>query len=122
MESRAGSVESIFLRGRPIHYFLGDPKRTDKVAGVDAADHTPAAVVRRMKAEGAICIKTHFEPGFRPGQNLPTPSAPLIRSLVLEAGKCGLPVLLHANSERAYRFGLDTGVHVRTRDLEGGDA
>jgi len=46
-------------------YFLVEPDNEASLPpGVDAAAHTPEAVVKRMKADGAICVKTHFERGF----------------------------------------------------------
>ena len=79
-------------------------------AGIDPTQHTPSAVLSRMKADGAICAKTHYEPGFGASKNLPLPSKKLIMELKDEAQRQGLKLLLHANSERAYRFGLEVGV------------
>jgi hypothetical protein len=80
--------------------------------GIDPALHTPAAVVARMKADGAICVKTFFEHGFGANHNLPVPQLATIRALVESAHAAGLPVLIHANAEEAQRFGLDAGVDI----------
>jgi len=41
--------------------------------GIDPAMHTPQAVVSRMKADGAICVKTFFERGYSGVRDLPVP-------------------------------------------------
>ena len=41
--------------------------------GVDPAMHTPEAVVSRMKADGAICVKSFFDRGAGGGEALPIP-------------------------------------------------
>ena len=38
-----------------------------------------------MKADGAICVKTFFERGFRRVRDLPVPKAETIRELVQAA-------------------------------------
>jgi len=85
--------------------------------GVDRAQHTPAAVVQRMKSDGAICVKSFFEHGFGGVHNLPVPQAQTIRALVREAHATGLPVLMHANSDEAQSFALDTGVDIIAHGL-----
>jgi imidazolonepropionase-like amidohydrolase len=80
--------------------------------GIDAAAHTPEAVVARMKSDGAICVKTFFERGFGDQHNLPVPRLETVRALVRAAHAAGLPVLLHANSSEAQTFGVDSGVDI----------
>ena len=89
-------------------YFIMEENTTRKK--INAERHTPAAVVSRMKSDGAICVKTHFEPGFGGENKLPTPSVELITELKAQATKHDLKLLLHANSEQAHRFGLTAGV------------
>jgi len=92
-------------------YFLYDESRADEFPqGVDPARHSPRAVVERIQEDGGICVKTHFERGFGGRGNLPVPSIDIVRMLVAAAHEKGLPVLLHANSESAQGFGLNTGV------------
>lgn len=86
-------------------------------AGIDPALHTPQAVISRMKADGAICVKTFFERGFGGVTDLPVPKVETIRALVKAAHAAGLPVLMHANSEEAQKFGLDAGVDVLAHGL-----
>lgn len=85
--------------------------------GVKASEHTPEAVVARMKADGAICVKTFFERGFGGVHNLPVPRADTIRALVRAAHAARLPVLMHANSLEAQTFALDTGVDIIAHGL-----
>jgi imidazolonepropionase-like amidohydrolase len=85
--------------------------------GIDPRRHTPAAVVARMKADGAICVKTTYESGFGPVKNLPVPKLETIRALVRAAHAAGLPVMLHANSADAHRFGLEAGVDVMVHGI-----
>ena len=85
--------------------------------GIDAALHTPQAVVARMKSDGAICVKTFFERGFGGVRNLPVPKLETIRELVKAARAAGMPVLMHANSDEAQRFGLDAGVDIMAHGM-----
>lgn len=79
---------------------------------VDPSAHTPAAAVAQARSEGAICIKTYHESGFGGIFDWPTPQAPVLASLVAAARKAGLPLVLHATGEEAYRAGLLVGVDV----------
>jgi imidazolonepropionase-like amidohydrolase len=90
---------------------------TQAPEGIDAAMHTPQAVVARMKADGAICVKTFFERGFGAVRDLPVPKLETIREVVRHAHAAGLPVLMHANSDEAQSFGLDAGVDIMAHGL-----
>ncbi|HEY8356776.1 MAG TPA: amidohydrolase family protein [Ramlibacter sp.] len=106
--------------GYPTHYAPGllrdrvfpnsvlDPKTT----GADAASRSPQAAVERVRKDGAICIKTFFERGFGADRNLPVPSAELFADLVRSARAARLPVLLHASSLEAQRFGVEGGADI----------
>lgn len=92
-------------------YFLFDESRANEFPdGFDPARHSPSTVVSRIRADGGICVKTHFERGFGGRGDLPVPSTELVRSLVESAHASDLPVLMHANSESAQAFGVDTGI------------
>jgi imidazolonepropionase-like amidohydrolase len=97
-------------------YMLIEPG-TQAPDGIDPAAHTPQAVVSRMKADGAICVKTFFERGFAADRNLPVPTLETIREVVKAAHASGLPVLMHANTDEAQRFGLDSGVDIMAHGL-----
>ena len=88
--------------------------------GIDPRQHTLQAVVARMKKDGAICVKTAYESGFGPMKNLPVPKLETIRELVRAAHAQGLPVMLHANSADAHRFGLEAGVDVMVHGIWNG--
>jgi imidazolonepropionase-like amidohydrolase len=92
-------------------YMLIEPG-TQAPDGIDPALHTPHAVVSRMKSDGAICVKTLFERGFGGVRNLPVPKLETVREVVKLAHAAGMPVLMHANSDEAQRFGLDAGVDI----------
>lgn len=99
-------------------YLLFDPSRpTAFPKGYDPAAHSPEAVVERMRADGAICVKTTHEHGFGAASNLPVPSVDLVRHLVAAAHARGMPVLLHANSEDSQAFGVDAGVDIFVHGL-----
>jgi imidazolonepropionase-like amidohydrolase len=99
-------------------YMLVEQPVTDNLPqGINAAEHSPQAVVERMKADGALCVKTFFERGFGGVHDLPVPKPETIQALVRAAHAAGLPVFLHANSDEAQIFGLDTGVDVIAHGL-----
>ena len=97
-------------------YMLIEPG-TPAPAGIDPVLHTPQAVISRMKADGAICVKTFFERGFGEVHGLPVPKVETIRALVKAAHAAGLPVLMHANSDEAQKFALDSGVDILAHGL-----
>jgi imidazolonepropionase-like amidohydrolase len=97
-------------------YMLIEPG-TQAPDGIDPAMHTPQAVVSRMKSDGAICVKTFFERGFGGVRNLPVPKLETIREVVKAAHAAGMTVLMHANSDEAQRFGLDSGVDILAHGL-----
>src|SRR5690606_15295157 len=109
------------LRFRLARYFLYDPRPPDRIPGaIDPAVHTPEAVVRRMAADGAVCVKTFHETGFGGLHDLPTPTLEMARALVAAAHERGMPVLMHANSVAAQRFALEAGADVIAHGLWNG--
>jgi imidazolonepropionase-like amidohydrolase len=109
------------LRYRSAPYFLYDERQRERIpAEIDPAAHTPAAVIERMAADGAICVKTTYEPGFGAMKDLPLPPLEMVRALVVAAHARGLPVLLHANSRAAQEFAVAAGVDVIAHGLWNG--
>jgi imidazolonepropionase-like amidohydrolase len=80
--------------------------------GEEAGPHSPAAVVQRVKAGGAACVKTFYERGFGRDRDLPVPSPALFGEIVQSSHAAGIPVLLHASSIEAQRFGVDNGTDI----------
>lgn len=101
------------VRNRVFPDFVVEPKPGDD----DAQPHTPRAAVERVKKKGAICIKTFFERGFGRDRDLPVPSPALFAEIVRSARGAGLPVLLHASSLEAQRFGVDGGTDIFVHGL-----
>ncbi len=99
------------------YYFIEPGQHASLAAGEDPAAHTPGAVVSRMKADGASCVKTYYERGWGANANLPVPQLHSIRELVRAAHESGLPVLMHASSIEAQTFGLDAGVDIFAHGL-----
>ena len=100
-------------------YFLYDPAQVDRIpASVDPAEHGPEAIVARMAADGALCVKVHYEPGnAQVGQSLPTPSIETIRSVVAAAHARDMPVVIHANTREAQAFAVRTGADMITHTV-----
>jgi imidazolonepropionase-like amidohydrolase len=79
--------------------------------------NTPAAVVKKMKADGAICVKAFYERGFDEVDVWPVPPLETIRNLVKAAHAAHLPVLIHANSTDGQEFALEAGVDIMAHGL-----
>jgi imidazolonepropionase-like amidohydrolase len=97
-------------------HFLHDPYQDFPLAdGIDPTKHTPEAVVRGLREDGAICIKLYYEealwmPGGPPLFALP--SVQIVRDVVKQAHMRGMPVLLHATTPTGHQFALDAGVDI----------
>lgn len=106
-----GGYSFTSLAADPYFLFNSD-QETQLPASVNRSEHTPEAVVVRMRRDGAICVKTYYETGFGSDRNLPVPTLLLIRRLVAEARENNLPVFIHANSKRAQAFAVEAGADV----------
>jgi imidazolonepropionase-like amidohydrolase len=94
------------VRFRMFSNFLWDERQANAIpAEFKAADHTPAATVARVAADGGICVKAFWESGFGADRGkLPVPTETMIREVLAEARRRHLPLLLHANSLSAHQF------------------
>jgi imidazolonepropionase-like amidohydrolase len=85
--------------------------------GIDPAAHTPEAVVSRMKADGALCVKTFYERGMGEVDEWPVPRLNTVRALVKAAHAAHMPVFIHASSTDAQAFALEAGVDIIAHGL-----
>ena len=83
----------------------------------DPANHTPEAVVRRIKQSGAIAVKAYYESGFRGMPKLPVPTREIMEDLQKHASENGLILTVHGNSLEAHSFLSDIGVDIITHGL-----
>ncbi|NGZ83456.1 amidohydrolase family protein [Duganella aceris] len=115
----------VFANGYPSSYappetrfttfsnFIYDPAQADKIPSrFKPEDYTPAKGVARVKADGAICVKTHFEHGFGNQRNLPVMSPAVYAEVRAAASKDGLVLVTHGNSFEAQTFAVNGGVDV----------
>jgi imidazolonepropionase-like amidohydrolase len=70
-----------------------------------AAQHTPAAVVARIAADGAICVKTIHDVGLEP-------TVQQIRTLVDASHARKLPLMIHANRKKSQAVAVAAGVDI----------
>jgi imidazolonepropionase-like amidohydrolase len=80
--------------------------------GANAAEHTPEAVVERIAASGAICVKVFLEDGFGMVNDWPLMSADTLRRVRAAAKKRGLFVAAHANAVDVQRMAIDGNVDL----------
>jgi imidazolonepropionase-like amidohydrolase len=73
----------------------------------DPAQRTPDAIVARIAADGAICVKTVYDAFVGV-----TPTIDEVKELVTAAHARGLPVFMHANRKRAQAVAVGAGVDV----------
>ncbi len=81
------------------------------------ADHTPKAVVNRIKNSGAIAVKSYYESGFGRMSNLPLPTKSIMTELLNESHANGLVLTVHANSLEGHSFLADVGVDILAHGL-----
>ena len=75
-------------------------------------DHTATAAVARVKASGAICVKTYFERGFARDKNLPVMGPEILAEIRKTATQDGLVLMIHANGFEAQKYAADGNVDV----------
>ncbi|HEU4779740.1 MAG TPA: amidohydrolase family protein [Steroidobacteraceae bacterium] len=67
-------------------------------AGANAAEHTPEAVVARVAASGALCVKISLEDGFGDRTDWPIMSAKTLARVRAATRKHGMFLAVHANA------------------------
>lgn len=92
----------------PYRVYESDPERED----VDRSLHTPEAVVERMRAGGAICLKLFFEDGWGPRSDWPMLSDDSLERLMRAAHDANLVVIGHANALDMQQLAVKAGVDV----------
>ena len=80
--------------------------------GANAADHTPEAVVDRIAASGALCVKVFLEDGFGDRTDWPMMSADTLQRVRTAAKKHGLLLAAHANALDMQRMAVAGNVDI----------
>jgi imidazolonepropionase-like amidohydrolase len=80
--------------------------------GADPGAHTPEAVVDRIAASGARCVKVFIEDGFGDGTSWPILSSELLKRLRAAAERHGLPLIAHANALDMQQIAVKVPVDV----------
>ena len=105
--------------------YIFEPANADRhplPAGAGAAAHTPEAVVRRIAASGAHCVKVFVEDGFGGATNWPILSMESLRRVRAATRKHGLPMIAHANALGMQQMALAADVDVIAHGLWNWDA
>lgn len=79
---------------------------------LDPPRQTVEAVIKRIKADGASCVKAFAEDGFGPARNIPMITMADAKKLVREAHAVGLPVFMHANATEMQAFAVEAGADI----------
>jgi imidazolonepropionase-like amidohydrolase len=109
--------KSIRYRVFPFVYEPANAQAHPLPPGEDANAHTPEAVVARIAASGARCVKLFIEDGFGEASNWPILSRATMQQVVAAAHKKGLLVIAHANALDMQRLALDAQVDVIAHGL-----
>lgn len=111
-----------FVIGDKVHSiipeFIHEPENPDPIpVGVDPAQHTPEAVVERIAASGARCVKIFIEDGFGDAHNIPLLKPKTMARVRAAAHKAGLLVVGHANAFDMQQIAVDAQVDVIAHGL-----
>ena len=111
-----------FVIGDKVHSiipeFIHEPENPDPIpAGVDPAQHTPEAVVARIAASGARCVKIFIEDGFGDAHHMPLLKPKTMARVRAAAHQAGLLVLAHANAFDMQQIAVDGEVDVIAHGL-----
>lgn len=94
-------------------YFVIDESYEGPVPDtVNPSNHTPEAVVAKMKEDGAICVKLYLEDGFGAASHWPLLKMDTLRRIQIAAEKNGLPTVAHANAIDMYQIAQEIGIDV----------
>ena len=85
--------------------------------GDDPAAHTPEAVVERIAASGAICVKVFIEDGMGPARDWPLISGETLSRTRAAAHRRGLLLVAHANAIDMQRIAAASHVDVIAHGL-----
>lgn len=103
--------------------FLYDPRQSEVIPeSIDAAGHSPSAVVARATEGESVCVKTFVEDGFGPAKIWPVPTASMLRGMAEAASEAGRPLLVHANAFDAWNLALEGGADLLVHGLWTWDA
>ncbi|NQD35890.1 amidohydrolase family protein [Permianibacter sp. IMCC34836] len=98
--------------------FIYEPENPDPIpAGVDPAQHTPEAVVARIAASGARCIKIFIEDGFGEAHHMPLLKPKTMARVRAAAHQAGLLVVAHANAYDMQQIAVTADVDVLAHGL-----
>ena len=103
------------IRHKIINDYIFEPANAAEhplPAGDNPAEHTPEAVVDRIAASGAICVKIALEDGFGDQTNWPIMSAETLRRVRAATKKHGLFLAVHANALDMQRMAVDGNVDL----------
>jgi imidazolonepropionase-like amidohydrolase len=95
--------------------YIYEPANADKhplPAGAKPAEHTPEAVVARIAASGAICVKIALEDGFGDGADWPIMSAETLARVRAAVTKHGMFLAAHANALDMQRMAVKGDVDL----------
>lgn len=103
------------IRYRDFPTYIFEPENAAQhplPAGEEAATHTPEAVIERIAATDARCVKVFMETGFGGASNWPVLSTATLRQVRAAAHAKGLLLMAHANSLKSQRIALDVQVDL----------
>lgn len=103
------------IRYRFFNDYIFEPANADKhplPEGAKAAEHTPEAVVARIAASGALCVKITLEDGFGETNDWPVMSAATLARVRAATKKHGLLLAVHANAVDMQRLAIAGNVDL----------
>ncbi len=94
-------------------YRVYEPSTPASATGkLDRSQHSPEAIVKRMRDDGAICLKLFFEDGWDQRNDWPMLSDDSIKRIIDAAHASGLKVVAHANALDMQQQAVAAGVDV----------